>query len=146
MGASNWETWIGEEVSVDIWEMSAGGSILSKIRAEKFWQSVSTTTRRYTTTFREPGVAYEEERSRIIGYEVEIQTLLQRADEQLTPFEDPDRIFRILLTLHNTENPSLNQQETRDYRFARLTSGPDEAHQDNDSSTVTLRFFAQEKV
>ena len=126
--------------------MTAGGSITSKIRAEKFWQSVSVTPRRYTKTYQQPGVSHEEERSRIVGYEVEIQTLLQREDEQLTPFEDPDRIFRILLTLRNTDKPSLSQSETRDYRFARLTSGPDEAHQDNDSSTVTLRFFAEQKV
>lgn len=143
MGADNWETWIGQEADVTIWEMQDNGTIGSEVRTLEFFQQFRWRPVRHNISFRQPGSTREDRRSRIVGYELEFNELSKRADQQLDPYLDDTKLFRIKVGLHNTDNGALGQDEERDFRFARVVDGPGETIVDNDSSPLDLRLFAE---
>jgi len=124
LGADNWETWIGQEADVTIWEMQEDGTIGSVVRTLEFFQQFRWRPVRHNISFRQPGVQREERRSRIVGYEIEFNELSKRSDQQLEPYLDGTKLFRIKVGLHNTEHGALGQDEERDFRYARPMDGP----------------------
>lgn len=143
MGADNWETWIGQEATVKIWEMNEAGAVGDLVRTLEFFQQFRWRPVRHNISWMEPGCPVEQRRSHVIGYEIEFNELSKRSDQQLEPYLDATKLFKIRVGLNNTENAELDQHEERDFRYARVIDGPGEDIIDNDSSPLNLKFFAE---
>jgi len=143
------EVWIGQEATLKIWEQDVSGNILSPaVREFDFAQEVVVTPIRHKVDQEQPGVGNKEVRSRIVGYEIRVSELYQRADQQMTPFEDPTKQFRFVIEYVNTaylaEHPEYN--ETKDFRLCRVIDGPNERWRDNDVTAWDLTLQAEYKV
>lgn len=143
------EVWIGQEATVSVWEQDISGNILTPaIREFDFAQEIVVTPIRHKVDQEQPGVANKEVRSTIVGYEIRISELYQRADQQMTPFEDETKQFRLLIECVNEKYLALHPEynETRDIRLCRVVDGPNERWRDNDVTAWDLTLQGEYKV
>lgn len=138
------EVWISHEATMSVFEQDASGNpITPAIYEEIFVQDASAKPIRTNITQRQPGVAFEESESFVIGHEIRIGALFWRKAKQVTPFLDGSKKFRILLELVNPQYDGVAPEEndTFDYRGCSPIEGPDWKLRDNDvlTSEVALR-------
>lgn len=127
-----------------IQEMDASGNILSPIVADDdFVQGVDIKPERFTTSIRQPGVSFEERRSQVIGWNIDLSSWFFSKAEQLSQFVDSAKQYRILFDFVNNET---GEEETLDFRDARVVDGPSVNGQDNDVYGYKASWFAERLV
>ncbi len=140
------EVWISHECTMSVYEEDASGNIVEPaLYEELFAQDLSAKPVRVNITQRQPGVAFEETKSFVIGHEVRIGALFWKKASQVTPFLDGTKKFRVLMDLVNPHYSGIAPEENDpfDYRGCTPIEGPDWKSRDNEVLTTELVFRAE---
>ena len=145
----NREVWISEEAYISVWEEDASGNVLSPmVRELYFAQNASVKPVRRVMEYEEPGVAFRQQRSVVIGYEVKLSEFFQKKGNQWSPFMDASKRFRILVELINPMYTGITplEQDTFDFRGCTPVDGPSIGLSDDAVAVWDIGFFAEELV
>lgn len=143
------EVWSAHEATITIWEEDASGNVIEPaIRECSFVQDASARPIRRNRVLQEPGVAYEQPRSVVVGHEISIGEFFQRQSEQTEPFLETDVKYRIRIEFVNERYTDVAplENDVLEYSGVVVTDGPEEAWQDDDIVASRVVFTAQELI
>lgn len=144
------EVWISHEAIINVWELDASGNVVTPaLRTETYVQNVSCRPVRFVSTNRQPGVAFEESVSRVIGHEIRIGKLHSKKSAEITPFESNNgKKYRVLLELINPRYTGVAplENDSHDYRGCEVTDGPGIKFDDDGVVETDIVFKAERKL
>ncbi|OHB80545.1 MAG: hypothetical protein A2W31_06840 [Planctomycetes bacterium RBG_16_64_10] len=132
------EVWVAEEATLSLWEVNSLGVVTGAANYVLTAQDVRHKPVRHTMTKRQPGCAYEERRSKIIGHEISFGKLFSDVTVDITPLQDGTKLWRVYLAFSNPRNI---QTDHRDFLCGTVVDGPDTVWQGNSglvASNVTI--------
>ena len=141
------EVWILHECEVSIWqEDGIGGYISPAVREARFSQDVSIRALFEQIKEGQPGAAVKDVTTIPDGFEARIGEFFERKAEQVTPFDDRTKRFRVLFDF---VNPAYNgtpplEQDQLVLRDAAVVDW-EVTGSDNDVLTARLGFVAERR-
>jgi len=139
------EVWVAPEVDVAIYqEDGSGGYNATPVRICRFAQDVSFSEEIEVKQEGQPGAVVKDIETYPNGFDISIGEFYQRKSEQLTPFKDKTKRFRIALLAVNDlyGGTAPYEQDSHIFRDAACTSWKVN-FQDNQIVGLTLAFKAE---
>lgn len=141
------EVWSFHEATIEIYEEDASGNVLDLVRELCFTQNASVRTIRRVIEHEEPGVGFVQKHAPVIGYDVRLAEFWERKSNQVTPFVEYGKRYRILIQNVNPLYDDLIQvNDPLDMRGCTVSEGPNLAWQDDDITAWDIGFHAEEMV